>query len=119
MRRGQPDQAGDGVAAGSRQTQVSQDVEGDARRRVLVVGPGRVVDDVMEPGGQAYEVGIRSGRRQGVDMVENLGEVAQVVIVPVRLCVRPEQLDSDRRRAGDPRVGSDQRRPGRQQAGHD
>ena len=67
---------------------------GQLRARLLVrTGAcGRGVDGVVEPGGQPYGVGVRGLGGQLVDVVEDLGEVAQVVVAAAGLGVRQEQL---------------------------
>jgi hypothetical protein len=89
VRGGQPDQAADLRDLGGVDPVGGQLELGQLGRDLLVLtGIGlRVVDRVVEPGGQADRVGVVGQIGEFVDGLEQLGQVPLIVIVAVLLCV--------------------------------
>ncbi len=85
----EPGHLGDHVVVDA---QVGEQVLGEPRAALLVVVRTRVVDRVVEPGSEAYGVGGARSVRELVDVAQHLVEVGQVVIVPARFGVSPEQV---------------------------
>ena len=69
------------------------------RDLLVLAGVGlRVVDRVVEPGGQPDRVGVVGQIRELVDGLEHLGQVPLVVIVAMLLCVTGQQIIAQRLR---------------------
>ncbi|GAA3301984.1 hypothetical protein GCM10020295_46550 [Streptomyces cinereospinus] len=104
--RGEPDQAGDLAGPRGGQAGLAERAFGQPGGAFLVLGAVGEVDGVVEPGGEADQVGVVGVPLQRVDVVEDRGQVGQRVVVALRLLPAGDQVVGVRGRVGPPPGGA-------------
>ncbi len=95
MRRRQPDEAGYLTDIGDVEAGLSQGVQSELRRALLVVISSHVVHSVVVPGAQRHKSWLGSLTGERVDAFENCKQVIETVIVPCRVGVASDQVSPE------------------------